>query len=274
MGMIFTENDIEILISTMNQTSLDFLFPMFPLKHFSNYNILIINQSKSTTLSSEFPSVRIINSEDIGLSRSRNLALENAVGKICIIADDDIVYQEEFLVSIINAYNKFPEAAVINFCAVNAEGKLMKKYPLMTKNNLNFFDILNTTSFEMTFNKKVLDASNVRFDENFGLGGVFEMGEEAAFLTDLRKKNRQLVFEPSIIVLHAELTSSNKKSTIESYYINGALFTRIFKINYIFWIVTKLFFDLKQNKIGLRNIKSVIKSANRGHKDYQRIKNK
>ena len=208
------------------------------------------------------------------MSKSRNLALENAIGKICIIADDDIVYQEEFLIRINNTYNKFPNAAVINFCAVSAEGKLMRKYPLQTKSNLSIFDVFNTTSFEMTFNKEVLDASNVRFDEKFGLGGVFEMGEEAAFLNDLRKKNKQLVFEPSVIVLHAELTSSDKKSRIESYYINGALFTRIFKNNYIFWIVIKLFFDLKQNKIGLKNIKTIIRSANRGHKEYQKIKNK
>jgi glycosyltransferase involved in cell wall biosynthesis len=274
MRNIFTENDIEILISTMNQTSLDFLFLMFPSKHFSNYNILIINQSETTTLASEFSSVRIINSEDVGLSKSRNLAITNAIGKICVIADDDIVYQEEFLIRICNAYNKFPDAAVINFCAVNAGGKLMKKYPLIAKSNLSIFDVLNTTSFEMTFNNKVLDTSNVKFDENFGLGGVFEMGEEAAFLTDLRKKNKQLAFEPSIIVLHAELTSSDKKSRDESYYISGALFTRIFKSNYIFWLVIKLFFDLKQNKIELRNIKPLIRSANHGHKDYQRIKNK
>ncbi|GGF25625.1 glycosyltransferase family 2 protein [Flavobacterium limi] len=274
MGNIFTENDIEILISTMNQTSLDFLFPIFPSKHFSNYNILIINQSETTTLASEFPSVRIINSEGVGLSKSRNLAIKNAIGKICVIADDDIVYQEEFLMRICNAHNKFPDAAVINFCAVNAGGKLMKKYPLRAKSNLSIFNILNTISVEMTFNNKVLEASNVSFDENFGLGGVFEMGEEAAFLTDLRKKNKQLVFEPSVIVLHAELTSSNKKNWVESYYISGALFTRIFKNNYIFWLLIKLFFDLKQNKIGLKNIKTVISSANRGHKDYQRIKNK
>ena len=272
MREVFKENDIEILISTMNQTNLDFLFPMFPSKHFSNYNILIINQSEIKTLSSEFPTVRIINSKSKGLSKSRNLALENAIGKICIIADDDIVYCEEFLNRISNAYNKFPNAATINFCAVNAEGRLMKKYALLAKTNLSIFDVLNTTSFEMTFNKEVLDASNVRFDENFGLGGVFEMGEEAAFLNDLRKKNKQLAFEPSVIVMHRELTSSEKKSRIETYYINGALFTKIFKNNYIFWLIIKMFFDLKQNKIRLRHIKTVVKSGNCGHKKYKRIK--
>jgi glycosyltransferase involved in cell wall biosynthesis len=274
MREVFKENDIEILISTMNQTSLDFLFSMFPSKHFSNYNLLIINQTESKTLSSKFPSVRIINSKDTGLSKSRNLALENAIGKILVIADDDVVYQDEFLITIASSYNKFPKAAVINFCALNSEGNLIKKYPLNSKKDLNILDVFNTSSIEMTLNKTIFSAAEVEFDVNFGLGGIFEMGEEAIFLFDLKRKNKQLVFQPQVIVKHEGLTTSNKKNIIERYYILGALFTRIYKNNYIFGIIIKLVFDLKQNKIGLKNIKTVISIANRGHKEYQKIKNK
>ena len=41
----FQETDIEILIATMHQDSLDFLLPMFPFLHFSNFRILIVNQT-------------------------------------------------------------------------------------------------------------------------------------------------------------------------------------------------------------------------------------
>lgn len=268
----FIETDVEILISTMNRDSLDFLIPMFPYSHFSNFSILIINQAQTDKiLTSGYFNVRVINSFEKGLSRSRNLAFENAIGKILVIADDDIVYQDGFIAKIINAYHKFPVAAVINFSIVNSDGNLIKKYPSRSKSNLNIFDILNTSSIEMTINTLVIDVKKFQFDENFGLGGFFEMGEEAVFLSDLKEKKKQLVFEPQTIVIHKNQTSSDKKSLVERYYIQGALFTRIFKKKYFGWILIKLFFELKQNKIKLNNIKTVLKSAKKGHEKFEII---
>jgi len=268
----FKDTEVEILISTMNRNSLDFLLPMFSFSHFSNFTILIINQTTSEkVLTSDYSNVRVVNSLERGLSKSRNLAFENAIGKILIIADDDVVYQEGFIGKIIATYNKFPHAAVINFCAINSDGNLMKNYPSHSKKDLNTFDILNTSSIEITLNKSILEQEKIRFDENFGLGAIFETGEEAIFLFDFKKKNKKLLFEPQIIVKHENLTSSDKKSITERYYIQGALFTRIFKNNYIFWILIKLFFDLKQRKIGFRNIKNALESAKKGHQKFERM---
>lgn len=273
MPKAFSETDIEILISTMNQDSLDFLVPMFPYSHFSAFSVLIINQTqKEKILNSDYSNVRVINSFEKGLSKSRNLALENALGKILVIADDDVVYQEGFITKITDAYNKFPAAAVIQFSAVNSNGDLIKKYPSNSKVNLNSFDILNVSSIEMTLNKTIIDASKIRVDENFGLGAVFEMGEEAVFLSDLKAKNKQLVFDPQVIVKHKDSTSSEKKNITDKYYIQGALFSRIFKKKYIIWLFIKVFFDLKQNKINLKNIKTVLKSAKNGHEKFERTR--
>ncbi|KUJ61883.1 hypothetical protein AR687_09990 [Flavobacteriaceae bacterium CRH] len=270
--MTYTINDIEILISTMNRDSLDFLVPMFPNSHFFNFQILIVNQIQNEKkLTSSYSNVRVINSVEKGLSKSRNLALENAIGKILVIADDDIIYKETFITKIINAYHKFPDAGVIIFSAVNSEGSLIKKYPLNSKNNLNFFDILNASSIEITLNKSIIDEARIKFDKIFGLGGIFEIGEEAVFLSDLKKKNKQLVFEPDVIVKHEGFTSSDKKSIVEKYYIQGALFTRIFNRNYIFWIFVKLFFDLKQDKIKFSSIVNLFKNAKQGHKEFERL---
>lgn len=266
MRKVFTENDIEILISTMNQKSLDFLFPMFPLKHFSNYNILIINQSKTTTLLSELPSVRVINTPAVGLSRSRNLAIENAIGKILIIADDDVIYQNDLIEKIITAYNKFDKATIINFCAIKEKGVSLKKYPGVSKLQLNAFEIFNISSVEMTINKEKLDSTGIRFDENFGLGSSFELGEEAVFLFDLKHKKQQIAFENQVIVKHEGLTSSDKIDSLHKYYIYGAILRRISRTNYAFWLMTKLFFDIKQKKLKISSFFRAIDNANKGRK--------
>ncbi len=271
---IYKETDIEILIATMNKDSLDFLKPMFSFCSFTNFSILIVNQTiKEKLLISDYHNVRVINSFDKGLSKSRNLALENAVGKILIIADDDVVYQNDFISKIIAAHNKFEQATVINFCAINQKGSYLKKYPNDSKKQLNTFDIFNVSSIEMTMNKERLNAAGIRFDEDFGLGSEFEMGEEAVFLFDLKHKNYQIAFENQILVAHYGLTSSSKKSEIERYYIQGALLNRIFKKKDIFLLFTKLFFDLKQRKLKLKSFFKVLKSAKQGRKKMQNILN-
>lgn len=266
------ETDIEILISTMNQNSLDFLVPMFPFIHFSNFQILIVNQTQNgSKLTSNFSNIRVINSSEKGLSKSRNLALENATGKILLISDDDVVFQKGFVEKIIDAYQKYPNAAIIKFCALKPNSKPLNKDAVNSKSSLSIFDILNTTSFEITLNKFHVDFEKHKFDENFGLGGMFEMGEEAIFLSDLKKDGKQLVFEPQIIVAHNTLTSSDKKDVLEKYFISGAMFSRIFRKKYIFWIFLKMFFDLKQKKIKMNNLKTIFRSAIKGHKMFQKI---
>lgn len=269
MVKVFTENDIEILISTMNQTNLDFLFQIFPLKHFSNYNILIINQSETTTLSSEFPSVRVINSFDAGLSKSRNLAIENAIGKILLIADDDVIYQNNFIEKIIEAHHKFHKATIVNFCAIKEKEVVLKKYPAVSRPQLSTFEILNISSIEMTINKEKLDSAGIRFDENFGLGSSLEMGEEAVFLFDLKYKKQQIAFENQVIVKHEGLTSSNKIDSLHRYYIYGAILRRVLITNYVFWLMKKMFFDIKQRKLKMSSFFKAIDNVNKGRKKVE-----
>ncbi|MBF7090139.1 glycosyltransferase [Flavobacterium sp. ALJ2] len=266
MVKVFTENDIEILISTMNQTNLDFLFQMFPLKHFSNYNILIVNQSKTQTVSSKFPSVRVINSFDVGLSKSRNLAIDNSIGKILVIADDDIIYQNNFIEKIVGAHNKFNKSTIVNFCAIKENGACLKKYPTLSKLQLNSLEILNISSIEMTINKEKLDLTGIRFDENFGLGSSLETGEEAVFLFDLKHKNHLVSFENQVIVKHYGLTTSNKIDILHKYYIYGAIVKRILISNYLFWLMIKMFFDIKQKKLKINFFSKAIDSFNKGRK--------
>lgn len=273
MEKVFTKNDLEILVATMNRTNLDFLNTMFPYHHFSEYSILIVNQSNDTSLESIYPSVRIINSPCFGLSKSRNLAIKNANGKIVLITDDDVVFQKDFASKIIAGYNKCKNATVINFAAVIGNGSYLKKYPACSKKQLNTFDIFNVSSIEMTLNKDRLDSTGVLFDENFGLGSEFEMGEEAVFLFDLKNKKEQIFFENQVIVEHKQRTTSTKKNIAERYYIQGAMLTRVLQSNYMFWLIVKLFFDLKQSKLGFKTLFQALKSAKKGREMMIYIQN-
>ncbi|MBF2708386.1 glycosyltransferase family 2 protein [Flavobacterium soyangense] len=270
----FKKQDLEILVSTMNRNTLDFLIPMFPFCHFSDFSILIVNQTQENNLLvSEFPSIRVINSFEKGLSRSRNLALKNAIGKIVLIADDDVVYKKDFDTTIVHAHNQYNNKAVISFCIEKPNGMLFKKYLPNAKKDLSLLELFNVLSIEISINKLILDKLGITFDENFGLGSTFEMGEEAIFLSDIKEKNQQIAFVPSIIVMHSEISSIEKINFEQRYYIQGAFLSRVLKAYCFVGLVTKLFFDLKQKKLKMNHIPEAIKNANQGKIDYYYILN-
>ncbi len=271
----FKKQDLEILVSTMNRNSLDFLIPMFPFCHFSEFSILIVNQTlENKLLVSDFPSVRVINSFEKGLSKSRNLGLKKANGKIVLIADDDLIYKKDFDTKIVQAHNQYENKAVISFCIEKPDGLLFKKYARSTKMNLSLIELFNVLSVEISINKTIFDALGVTFDEHFGLKSAFEMGEEAVFLSDIKSKNQQIAFVPSVIATHPEITSNEKFDFAQRYYIQGAFLSRVLKADFFMGLATKLFFDLKHNKLNIYQIPAAIKNANRGKLEYCKLKNK
>ena len=271
----FKKQDLEILVSTMNRNSLDFLIPMFPFCHFSDFSILIVNQTEENKLLvSDFPSIRVINSFEKGLSKSRNLALKNAIGKIVLIADDDVIYMNDFDTKIIQAYNQYDNKAVISFSIEKPNGLLFKKYSPNANKNLSLMELFNVLSIEISLNKLILDKLGITFDENFGLGSEFQMGEEAVFLSDIKNKNQQIAFVPSVIVIHSEISSTEKIDFSKRYYVQGAFLTKVLKEDYFMGLATKLFFDVKQKKLNLNQIPAAIKNANQGKMDYNKLTNK
>lgn len=266
----FKKSDIEILVSTMNRSSLDFLKSMFP-SHFSDYSILIINQTtQDNLLQSDYPNVRVINSFEKGLSKSRNLALQNAKGKLCVIADDDIEYKNDFQVKILKVFNENPDAAIASFRVEKPDGTLFKKYSVTGLINPYILQLLNIMSVEMVLNKTVLQ-DKVKFDERFGLGAQFTMGEEGVFINSLLKQGFKIIIEPEVLLQHPEEHTNLKISVSEKYYVQGAFIYKIFHNNYFIWLFVKIFFDLKQGKIKFGDIKTALKAAAKGKKDLNQL---
>ncbi|MGQ7946792.1 glycosyltransferase [Flavobacterium sp. WC2509] len=253
---------------------MDFLIPMFPFCHFSEFSILIINQTEgSNLLNSDFSSVRVINSLEKGLSKSRNLGLEKSRKSILLISDDDEIFKEGFDSLIIRSYNEYPLAVVISFQVKNPEGELFRKYLEESKTNLSLLDLFGIFSSEITINKAILEKAKVMFDVNFGLGANFLMGEEAIFLTDLKLKKQQLVYIPKVIAINPVITTTDRLDFKQRYYIQGAFLARVLKKNCKFHLAMKLFFDLKQRKLKINQIGEALKNAKLGRIDFYKLQN-
>lgn len=266
---MYQKSDIQILIATMNRTDFDFLKTMFVFSNFAEFNLLIINQtSQDKLLVSTFENVNVINSFEKGLSKSRNLAIKNAKKTLLILTDDDVIFQSGFELEVLKAFNSEGNYDGFRFEFLNGKGNLAKKYPKHFEEHLTQFEILNSSSVELVFKRESIKKADLNFDENFGLGTDFFMGEEAVFISDAIKKGLKIGFFPKILVAHSHLSTGHKTLVSQQYFIHSAVFYRIYGKMYLFWIALKFFFDLKHRKVRFREIIKMFKQALKGKQAY------
>jgi hypothetical protein len=271
----FKKSDVEILISTMDRQDLDFLIPMFPFSHFSYFNILIINQSlQKAALTSSYQNVRVINSLEKGLSKSRNLAITNAIHKIGVITDDDVVFVEGFDDKICKGFNRFPHAAAVKFITTTFEGIPFRKYPVKPLARLTAMQRLNSSSIEIALNIEVVKKSGLLFDERFGLGSIFPLGEEPIFINELHREGYQVCFEPEVIVTHKEIKDSDSISLAENYRIRGAYLKKIFGSIFPLWLAIQLMFNLKSGVVKPSQFFYVLKHGLQGKNQFLSLNKK
>ena len=246
---------IEVLIATMNKTSLSFIEKMFPQNKLENLRLLIINQTKlGNECTSSFENIRVINSYEKGLSKSRNLAIKNAVGDICLIADDDVEYVKNFQEIVKNAYHRITNASIITFKIDTFTGEDYKRYPETSKQLLTRNSIKSTSSIEITFKREDIVSRNIQFNTLFGLGSCFSAGEEYLFLKDALKQKLFIYFENQSVVKHALVRSTSDIGSDNYVQTISALNYLDFKNFSYFLLVKYLFFLLRHKVIRFKDV--------------------
>lgn len=270
MTNVFSRNDLEIVIATQNRNTIDFLERMFPFEHFSNFNILVVNQTKDHHLKSDFHTLRVINVNEKGLSKSRNLALKTASKKICIIADDDVIYFENFDVEIISAFNQHPNAAIITF---NHQRDDSDKPQNSAQNSFAHTNktIWNVCSVEIAFQLKDIVTNEILFDENFGLGSYFETAEEYLFLRHAIKQNLKVLYSPKVIVSHPLISSGENHGRDAIVFARAALFYKTKNNLVYFWLLKYVLFLVRNSYIRWNECIEKYKMGLLGIKKYKEL---
>lgn len=265
--------DFEILISTMNRDSLEFLNQMFVHESYQNYNLLIINQTNENQfLVSNSPNVRIINSSERGISRSRNLALKNAIGGLCLIADDDVVYTKDFKHLIVSSFETHSESDIITFKMIDSLGVDFKTYPstfiVHTRKTLQ-----QVNSVVIAFKRQPIQTKNIYFNTLFGLGSEFQTADEYIFLRDALKVNLTLCFQPDVILKHADYSSGQNYTSDNIIYARAAFFYKYSGFfGYIRLIKHVIVVGFKSNLSPIQVIKKIGLGL-KGIKQFKRLRN-
>lgn len=147
--------------------------------------------------------VTYIESTQRGLSKSRNMAIEKADSDICILCDNDVVYEPGYEETIMNAYRKYKKADVIIFFIKRPE----RQTPVFsTPRRMSYLSVLKIFSPEISFKKSSI--AGFSFNERYGAGAIYKMGEENLFLYDLLKSNKQIYYVPTQIATLKEVEST------------------------------------------------------------------
>jgi glycosyltransferase involved in cell wall biosynthesis len=267
----FKNDDLEILIATMNRDSLDFLNRIFTFSPYHTFNLLIINQTtEKQLLHSDYPNVKVINVFEKGLSKSRNHALRRATGKIILIADDDVVYPEGFQETILKTYNANSTVPIICFQTLTTEGKPFSRYAktpfFFGTNNLN-----KVLSIEVTARLEALRDTNCIYNEWFGLGARFQDAETLFFLRRAIKSGLRVLFYPENIVIHESHSSSDEVTSDRLIYAKMAGFYKRFGVGAYYYLLKYLFFLWRKRYVPLAGLYPKLKTGLKGIQDYKEI---
>lgn len=174
---------VQLLISTMNQTDYSLVEKMNIFT-----DAIVINQCNCNSYC-EFEysghKVKWYDCNERGVGKSRNKALMAADADICVFADDDMVYVENALQVVKEAFGELVNADIISF---NVEG--LVKSPGIRR--LHTWNAFKHGACRLAVRRKKVLQSRVFFSLLFGGGAEFSCGEDTLFLLDCLKSGLRM----------------------------------------------------------------------------------
>ena len=260
--------NIKVLISTMNKNNITDL--ELERKHINN--CIIVNQTTREMPIQHDENASMISYIEKGLAKSRNRLLDNIPENtdIAIISDDDVSFVEGYEEKIKKAYEEIEDADIIIFKSLDENGNPRRNYKNKTK-KLNKLELLSVCSIEITF--KVNKIKNkIRFNEQFGLAGIYKSGEENIFLEECRRKGLNIYFYNEFINIHPAESTGMEEWSEKDISDKGALFKELFPKTCYVLVIPICVLKRKNLKKGIFN---AIKTMYKGMFKYSKmVKNK
>ena len=161
-----------------------------------------------------------------GLSKSRNMAISNATESVCILCDNDVEYVADYDRIITDAFARYDADAIVFFIKRPERDRPVFDRP----KRMGYLSVLKIFSPEIAFRRDAV--SGIRFNESFGAGAKYFMGEENLFLYDLLKHKKKIMYVPEMIAATRDEQSTWFKGYDRGFFIsrgaNYAAMSRFF----------------------------------------------
>lgn len=257
--------DVEVLVATMKQKDINKYFEM----NLKSAAILANQDNRNEVIieSIDGKKVKMITTPDRGVGKNRNIAILNSTADIILFADDDMIYEDNYVEIVKEAFNKLPQADIIIFNIETIGEETRSRRINKSIKKLSIYNVLNYGAARIAIRRKSLEKSNIWFSVLYGGGAPYSSGEDSLFLTDAIKKGMKIYTYPKKIANVRQDQSTWFTGYNEKYfYDRGIWLANAFPIlKYIFSIYFSYKLKDTTNEFSIIDIYKII---NRGIKDF------
>lgn len=199
----------------------------FPEKQESRELLVVVQNNDESSYIIEEPTAKLVEMKSLGVAKSRNAAIQRARGKYLHFADDDIVASESGITETIEYLEANPECAIVLAQAKDETGALRKAYaskitPLRLSNSAR------AATYEMVIRLDAIREAGILFDERFGAGAEFYLGDEYIFISDALSAGLKGVHLPVVIATHPTESSGSRWGSEMDLAVRAEVFNRVF----------------------------------------------
>lgn len=210
---------IQTLVVTVNQTDHS-LLPKMNIQT----DAIVGNQCGNNQVEQfdyEGHNIEWVSTNTRGVGINRNEVLMRAKADICVLADDDMVFENDYSNTVIECFEKNPEADMLIF---NLKGK-KKRYKNTSVKKINRFNYGKYGAARIAFKTRSIKFSSVTFHTLFGGGCEYSCGEDTIFLRECIKKGLKIVAVPVTVASITDDTSTWFKGYTDKYFFDrGVLY--------------------------------------------------
>ena len=171
--------ELEVLIAAMNLRNEQEHKELIERSKITTKSLLINQVTKEDRVPFDVKegNHRLLSFKERGLSKSRNKAIANSVGDIALVCDDDVIYVDGYEKIIKDAYEKNPDRPTRH----------------VEDGPVDFAKSLKICSCSITFKIDSIKKAGLKFNELFGAGAKYYMGEENIFLANALEKGLKII---------------------------------------------------------------------------------
>ena len=163
---------------------------------------------------------------EIGVVLNRNNALMRANADYCLFADDDLIYLDNYVEIVENAFSDLPKADVIIFNLIEDNSS---RFQINRIRRVHFYNYLRYGTARIAVRLKPIKEHGILFNLSYGGGTAHCHGEDNLFLTDCLKKGLRIYAVPYPIAILTNERESTWNTGYDYKYLmdQGALYREI-----------------------------------------------
>jgi len=200
-----------ILATRYRTTEAKQLLDSLAAQTYQAFDVIVVDQNEDDRLVpvlapySETLRLKHVRSNTTGKAAANNVGLGVCEGDIIGFPDDDCWYAPDLLQRVVNSFDAHPGWDCITGCEAPCEDSVRNDRFDQVGGQVTQENILRRhISFAAFFRRQ--QVAGLVYDERLGIGAgtIWGSGEETDFLLRFIKRDRQVQYEPSLVVYHPD----------------------------------------------------------------------